>query len=147
MDGGIGLEPRISLVTLGVGDLDRAASFYAAMGLKRHEGITDGVAFYQMGGMILSLFPRAELALDAGVDPAGSGFSGIALAYNTRSEAEVDQVLAAAEVAGGRVVKPAARAPWGGWSGYFADPDGHLWEVAHNPGFPIAEDGTTSLPG
>lgn len=140
------MEPRISIVTLGVDDLDRAAAFYAAMGLKRHAGITDGVAFYQMGGIILGLFPRAELAKDAGVDPTGSGFSGIALAYNTRSEAEVDAVLAAAEKAGGRIVRPADRAFWGGRTGYFADTEGHLWEVAHNPGFPIAEDGTIALP-
>lgn len=140
------MEPRISLVTLGVDDLDRAAAFYAAMGLKRHEGITDGVAFFQLGGIILSLFPRVDLAKDAGIDPAGSGFSGIALAYNTRSEAEVDAVLAAAQAAGGRIVKAAATAAWGGRSGYFADPDGHLWEVAHNPGFPIAPDGTIALP-
>ena len=140
------MEPRISIVTLGVDDLDRAAAFYAAMGLKRHAGITDGVAFYQMGGIILGLFPRAELAKDAGVDPTGSGFSGIALAYNTRSEAEVDAVLAAAEKAGGRIVRPAGRAFWGGRTGYFADTEGHLWEVAHNPDFPIAEDGSIALP-
>jgi catechol 2,3-dioxygenase-like lactoylglutathione lyase family enzyme len=140
------MEPRISIVTLGVDDLDRAAAFYAAMGLKRHAGITDSVAFYQMGGVILGLFPRTELAKDAGVDPTGSGFSGIALAYNTRSEAEVDAVLAAAGKAGGRIVRPAGRAFWGGRTGYFADTEGHLWEVAHNPGFPIAPDGTIALP-
>ena len=145
MDGGV-MEPRLSIVTLGVGDLDRAARFYAAMGLQRHQGITDGVAFFQIGGIILSLFPRSELAKDAGIDPDGSGFAGIALAYNTRSEAEVDAVLEQAVEAGGTIVRPAGRAFWGGRTGYFADTEGHLWEVAHNPAFPIAADGTIALP-
>lgn len=140
------MEPRLSIVTLGVGDLDRAARFYAAMGLQRHQGIADGVAFFQMGGIILSLFPRSELAKDAGIDPDGSGFAGIALAYNTRSEAEVDAVLGQAVAAGGTIVRPAGRAFWGGRTGYFADSEGHLWEVAHNPAFPIAADGTIALP-
>ena len=141
------MEPRISIVTLGVDDLDRAARFYEAMGLKRHAGITDGVAFYQMGGMILALYPRRELAKDAGIDLSSAGFSSVALAYNTRSEAEADEVLARAAEAGGTIVRPASRAFWGGWTGYFADTEGHLWEVAHNPAFPIAEDGTITLPG
>lgn len=140
------MEPRISIVTLGVSDLDRAVAFYEAMGLTRHQGVSEGVAFFQMGGMILGLWPRANLAEDAGVDPRGSGFSGISLAYNVRAREEVGQVLDAAEKAGGVIVKPAQEAFWGGWYGYFEDPDGHLWEVAHNPGFPIAEDGTISLP-
>ena len=140
------MEPRLSIVTLGVDDLDRAARFYEAMGLTRHAGITDGVAFFQMGGMILSLFPRAELAKDAGIDPGGSGFRGIALAYNTRSDAEVDAVLGQAVEAGGTIVRPAGRAFWGGRTGYFADTDGHLWEVAHNSAFPIGADGTITLP-
>ena len=140
------MEPRLSIVTLGVDDLDRAARFYEAMGLTRHAGITEGVAFFQMGGIVLSLFPRGELAKDAGVDSLASGFSGIALAYNTRSEAEVDAVLQQAVEAGGTIVRPAGRAFWGGRTGYFADTEGHLWEVAHNPTFPIAEDGTIRLP-
>lgn len=140
------MEPRVSIVTLGVDDLDRAVRFYEAMGLKRHEGITDGVAFYQMGGIILALFPRAELAKDAGV-ALSAGFAAVALAYNTRAEAEVDEVLALAVEAGGTIVRPASRAFWGGRTGYFADTEGHLWEVAHNPAFPIADDGTIALPG
>lgn len=145
------MEKRLSLVTLGVADLDRAMRFYQHMGLDRHQGITDGVAFFQVGGMILALFPQEELAKDAGLDPADAGAlpqpsSRMALGYNTRSEQEVDDMIALAERSGGRVVKPAQKAFWGGRSGYFADPDGHLWEVAHNPAFPIADDGTVQLP-
>ncbi len=138
------MEPRISIVTIAVEDLDRSARFYEAMGLIRHR-IQDGVAFFQMGGAILGLFPRADAEQDSGV-AFGKAPSAVYLAYNTRSDAEVDEVLAMAEKAGGRIVKPAGRAFWGGWYGYFADADGHVWEVAHNPAFPIAEDGTISLP-
>jgi catechol 2,3-dioxygenase-like lactoylglutathione lyase family enzyme len=139
------MEPRISIVTIAVADLDRAVRFYEAMGLTRHAGITEGVAFFQMGGIILGLFPRKDAEADAGV-VFGAAPSAVYLAYNTRSDAEVDEVLAAAEKAGGRVIKPAQHAFWGGWYGYFADTDGHVWEVAHNPAFPIAADGTISLP-
>jgi uncharacterized protein len=138
------MEPRISIITIAVDDLDRAARFYEAMGLKRHR-IADGVAFFQMGGAILSLFPRESAEADSGVG-FGDGPSRVYLAYNTRSDAEVDEVLAAAQMAGGQVVKPAQRAFWGGWYGYFADADGHVWEVAHNPAFPIDVDGNISLP-
>lgn len=140
------MEPRISIVTLGVHDLDRAVRFYEDMGLKRHGKFTDGVAFFQMGGSVLSLFPREELARDATVENAGQGFSGVSLAYNARSEQEVDAVLALVEKAGGRIVKPAQRAFWGGWSGYFADTEGHLWEVAYNSDFQFAADGGVILP-
>ncbi len=140
------MEPRVSIVTLGVADLDRAARFYEAMGLRRHRGITDGVAFFQMGGMILALWPRAALEADSERSVGSPQTSPMALAYNTRSDAEVDAVLALAEQAGGMIVKPAQRAFWGGWYGYFEDSEGFLWEVAHNPDFPIAADGTISLP-
>jgi Predicted lactoylglutathione lyase len=139
------MEPRVSIVTIAVDDLAGTTSFYEAMGLRRHAGITDGVAFFQMGGAILALFDRATAEEDSGIRFA-DGTSRVYLAYNTRSEAEVDAVLAHAEAAGGRIVKPAQRAFWGGWYGYFADPEGNLWEVAHNPDFPIADDGTISLP-
>lgn len=139
------MEPRISIITIATDDLERAVRFYEAMGLKRHAGITEGVAFFQMGGVILGLFPRKDAETDAGIAFAAAP-SAIYLAYNTRTEAEVDAVLALAEQAGGRIVKPAGRAFWGGWYGYFADADGHIWEVAHNPDFPIAADGTISLP-
>lgn len=139
------MEPRISIITIATDDLDRAVHFYEAMGLKRHAGITDGVAFFQMGGVILGLFPRKDAEADSGITFAGAP-SAIYLAYNTRSEAEVDEVLAAAEKAGGKIVKPAGRAFWGGWYGYFADADGHVWEVAHNPQFPIDAAGNIALP-
>lgn len=154
------MEPRISIVTLGVDDLDRAVAFYEAMGLSRHDKFTDGVAFFQMGGLILALWPREELAHDAGLQPGGEwrpkgpafeaevrrDFSGVALAYNTRSEDEVHQVMEQAGKAGGRLVKPAQRAFWGGVQGYFEDTEGNLWEVAHNPDFPIDAEGRISLP-
>lgn len=140
------MEPRVSIITIAVDDLERATRFYEAMGLARHAGITDGVAFFQMGGLILGLFPRASAEADSGIT-FGTAPSAIYLAYNTRSDTEVDDVLAMAEKAGGRIVKPAGRAFWGGWYGYFADTEGHVWEVAHNPAFPIAEDGSISLPG
>jgi len=139
------MEPRISIVTIATDDLDRAVRFYEAMGLKRHAGIADSVAFFQMGGAILGLFPRKDAEADSGA-AFGTGPSAVYLAYNTRSEAEVDAVLANAERAGGRIVKPAGKAFWGGWYGYFADADGHVWEVAHNPAFPIDDDGNIALP-
>ena len=138
------MEPRISIITIAVDDLERMATFYEGMGLKRHR-IDDGVAFFQMGGAILGLFPRPSAEEDSGIT-FGSGISRVYLAYNTRSDDEVDEVLRQAEEAGGRIVKPAGRAFWGGWYGYFADPEGNLWEVAHNPDFPIDADGRISLP-
>lgn len=139
------MEPRISIVTLGVDDLNRAAAFYEAMGLRRDMRFVEGVAFFQLSGLILALWPREDLARDAGLPSARAG-AGMALAYNTRTEEEVADVLAAAERAGGRIVKAAHRAFWGGTQGYFEDTDGNLWEVAHNPDFPIDAEGRISLP-
>ncbi|MGE3308153.1 MAG: VOC family protein [Rhizobiaceae bacterium] len=139
------MQPRISIITIAVEDLDRMARFYEAMGLKRHTGITDGVAFFQMGAAILGLFGRKDAEKDAGI-AFGAGVPRVYLAYNTRTEGEVDEVLAQAKAAGGRIVKPAGKAFWGGWYGYFADPEGNLWEVVHNPDFPIDADGNISLP-
>jgi len=130
------MEPRISLVTLGVADLERAARFYAdVLGLPQLPTPPE-VAFFEMGRTWLSLFSREALAADAGVSAEGSGFPGFTLAHNVASAAEVDALLAEVAAAGGRVVKPAHTADWGGYSGYFADPDGFLWEVAWNPHFP-----------
>lgn len=139
------MEPRVSIITIAVANLERMAAFYEAMGLTRHKGITDGVAFFQMGGIIFGLFGRQAAEEDSGVLFA-DGISRVYLAYNVRSEDEVGQVLDQARASGGRIVKQAQRAFWGGWYGYFADPEDNLWEVAHNPDFPIAQDGTISLP-
>jgi uncharacterized protein len=141
------MEQRISLVTLGVADLERARRFYEdGLGWRRGNRHTE-VVFFQAGGMVLALFGRDELAKDAGLAPEGAGFAGVALAYCTRSRAEVDQVLAEAEAAGAKILKPAEDAFWGGYSGYFADPDGHVWEVAWNPEWTIAADGGVHLAG
>jgi catechol 2,3-dioxygenase-like lactoylglutathione lyase family enzyme len=130
------MEPRISFVTLGVRDLERSTRFYEeGLGLPRLES-PPTVAFFELGKTWLALYPRHLLAEDAGVPAEGSGFSGIALAHNVRSAAEADRLLQEVAAAGGRIVKAAHVADWGGYSGYFADPDGYLWEVAWNPKFP-----------
>lgn len=132
------MEPRISFVTLGVADLERATRFYEeVLGLPRLD-TPPGVAFFEMGKTWLALYPRELLAEDAGVPAEGSGFAGFTLAHNVRIEEGVDALLAEVEARGGRVVKPAQAADWGGRTGYFADPDGFLWEVAWNPKFPHA---------
>lgn len=140
------MVPRLSLVTLGVADLDRAVRFYEALGWPRSTYASEGVAFFQVGGLVLSLYPRDALAADAGLAAVGSGFRGFTLAYNTASRDETDAVLAQAEAAGGVLVKPAQDAFWGGYSGYFADPDGVVWEVAWNPDLIPSPDGTVHLP-
>lgn len=130
------MEPRLSLVTLGVTDLERSTRFYEqVLGLPRLD-TPPTIAFFELGRTWLALYPRELLAQDAGVPADGTGFPGFTLAHNVRSEAEVDQLLSEIEARGGEVVKPAARAEWGGYSGYFSDPDGFLWEVAWNPDFP-----------
>jgi catechol 2,3-dioxygenase-like lactoylglutathione lyase family enzyme len=140
------MEPRISLVTLGVADLSRARDFYERLGFRASSVGGDEAVFFQAGPMALCLFPREGLASDAGVSGEGSGFSGLALAHNVRAREDVAIVLAEVEAAGGRIVKPSTEAPWGGQAGYFADPDGHLWEVAWNSFFPLADDGALRLP-
>lgn len=139
------MEQRISLVTLGVRDVAAARRFYEALGW-RPAFAEESVAFFQVGGMVFSLFGRDALAEDANLPAAGSGFSGIALAYNVRSPDEVAATLAEAERAGAKILKPAQQAFWGGTTGYFADPDGHVWEVAHNPHWVIADDGSIRIP-
>lgn len=127
------MEPHISLITLGVSNLERAVTFYRdGLGLPMREG-DSGVAFFQLRGLWLALFPREALAEDAGVSSVGRGFTGITLAHNVRTDKEVDALLEQAVAAGGLLVKAGGPAFWGGYSGYFADPDGHLWEVAANP--------------
>ena len=143
------MEQRLSLVTLGVDDLAAARAFYGKLGWREGGPSSDDVVFYQLGGIILGLYGRAALAEEMRLQPAETKgrFGGIALAYNARSKDEVDAVLAEAEAAGGRILKSGEDVFWGGYSGYFADPEGHVWEIAWNPHFPIAADGTISLPG
>jgi len=130
------MEPRISFVTLGVRDLDKTVRFYEeGLGLPRLKS-PPTVALFELGRTWLALYPRHLLAADAGVPAEGAGFSGVALAHNVRSAPEVDRLLEEAADAGGRIVKAGHTADWGGYSGYFADPDGFLWEVAWNPRFP-----------
>ncbi|MGW4752133.1 VOC family protein [Streptomyces chartreusis] len=139
------MEQRITLITLGVSDLARSKAFYEALGWRGQE--VEETVFFQAGGLGLVLWGREKLARDCGLEPgAASGFGGIALAHNVRSEAEVDALLTVVEQAGGTVTKPAAVNAIGFYSSAFVDPDGHAWEVAHNPGFPLAEDGSVTLP-
>lgn len=141
------MQPRISLVTLGVKDLKKSRKFYEK-GLKlKASKISDAnVVFFKMQGTILGLFSRQALAEDARIAASGSGFSGITLAHNVRRKSDVAKVLAEAERAGAKILKPAQDVFWGGHSGYFSDPDGHLWEVAWNPFFKIGKNGQLHLP-
>lgn len=139
------MEQRLSLVTLGVGDLDRSRAFYEALGWRGQE--VEETVFFQAGGIALVLWGRGKLAADAGVvDPGRTSFSGIVLAHNVRARAEVDEVVAAAAEAGATVTRPPAPTFYGGYAGCFADPDGHLWEVAWNPGFPLDVSGALTIP-
>lgn len=140
------MEQRVSIITLGVANLQRSSEFYERLGWQRSMAEAEGIVFFQAGGIALALFPRDELAKDANLAPDGSGFKGISLAHNTRNRIEVDSILKEAEGAGARLLKPAQEAVWGGYSGYFSDPDGFLWEVAWNPSFRMAEDGSIRIP-
>ncbi len=137
------MEQRVSLITLGVRDIERSTAFYESLGWKGQS--PDGeVVFFQVGGMIMGLWDRGKLSEDSGVQDGG-GWGGVTLAYNGRSREEVDQVLADAATAGAVIGRPAATTFWGGYSGIFIDPDGHPWEVAHNPGWSIGSDGSVKL--
>ena len=130
------MEPRISIVTLGVSDLARSVEFYRdGLGLVLYDENTESIAFFQNKGTWLALYPRDALAADVGIATDGSGFFGVTLAHNLRSKEEVDELLAVAVAAGATLVKPAQDTFWGGYSGYFSDPDGYLWEIAWNPFF------------
>ncbi|MGI8717058.1 MAG: VOC family protein [Lapillicoccus sp.] len=137
------MEQRVSLVTLGVGDLARARAFSEALGW-RAGSTPDDVVFYQSGSMIVALWGRGQLAEDTMVTDSG-GWGGITFAHNVRTRDEVDAVLAEAQAAGATILRTAAETEWGGYSGVFADPDGHPWEVAHNPGWTITDEGATLL--
>ena len=138
------MEQRLSLVTLGVGDLERARRFYLALGWTSGAAPADDVVFFQAGCMIVALWGREQLAEDTVVEDSG-GWGGITLAYNARSPSEVDAVLAEAEAAGAAIPRAGAETFWGGYSGVFVDPDGYPWEVAHNPHWTVHEDGRTTL--
>jgi uncharacterized protein len=138
------VEQRVSLVTLGVGDLARSRAFYEALGWTTGAAPDDDVVFFQTGGIIVGLWDRRLLAEDSGVDDFG-GWGGITLAHNVRSPEEVDAVIVEAEEAGASIPRHGATTFWGGYSGMFIDPDGHAWEVAHNPHWTIGDDGSTRL--
>ena len=138
------MEQRVSLVTLGVADVERARAFYEALGWQTGAGTGDDVVFFQAGAMVVALWGRAELAADSGVGE-DSGWGGVTLAHNVRSPAEVDAVLEEADAAGATIARPGAETFWGGYSGVFLDPDGHAWEVAHNPHWTLDEDGSVRL--
>ncbi len=139
------MDQRVSLVTLGVRDLARARAFYEGLGWKTNAGPEDDVVFFQAGGMVVALWSRASLAEDSGVEDSG-GWGGMTLAHNVRSPEEVDAVIAEAESAGARIPRHGAPTFWGGYSGVFVDPDGHPWEVAHNPHWTLGDDGSVALP-
>jgi catechol 2,3-dioxygenase-like lactoylglutathione lyase family enzyme len=139
------VQQRISLVTLGVADLARARTFYEQLGWRGQE--VEETVFFQAGGLALVLWGRAKVAADAGIeDESTDGFGGITLAHNVRSRTEVDDVLRAAADAGAVMTQPARETFYGGYAGFFTDPDGHVWEIAHNPGFPLSDDGAITIP-
>jgi catechol 2,3-dioxygenase-like lactoylglutathione lyase family enzyme len=138
------VEQRVSLVTLGVSDLPRARAFYEALGWRTGAGPDDDVVFFQAGPMVLALWGRAELAEDSTVEDGG-GWGGITLAYNVGSPEEVDAVIDEARTAGARIGREPAATFWGGYSAVFLDPDGHPWEVAHNPHWTLGADGSIRL--
>ncbi len=141
------MEQRISLITLGVTDLARARHFYEhGLGWQSSSASNEQVTFFQTGGMVFALYGKSALAQDAHLAPEGTGFGGITLAYNVRQREEVDAVLAEAQAAGATLLTPAAETDWGGYAGYFADPDGYPWEVAWNPHFPLLDNGSVQLP-
>ncbi len=139
------MEQRVSLITLGVRDLDRARQFYTSLGWRPATSPADDVVFFQAGGMVLGLWDRGSLAHDSTVTDNG-GWGGVTLACNVRSPAEVDAVIEEARAAGAVIGREPAQTFWGGYSGLFIDPDGHPWEIAHNPGWTVLDDGSVSLP-
>ena len=134
------MEQRVSLITLGVRDMEQAAAFYEALGWRRADS-PDGVIAFDLIGQTLGLYPLAALADDIGVPVESLGQGAVTLAHNVRNRDEVAQVLAAADAAGAEILKPAQDVFWGGHHGYFRSPDGHIWEVAHNPFSPLSDAG------
>ena len=142
------MTPRINLVTLGVADVARATAFYEKLGFVKSRGASkdDVISFFRAGGVVLGLFGREALDEDAGSPEHWTGLGGVTVAQNLDSEEDVDAFMAHAKACGATILKPAQKVFWGGYSGYFADPDGHAWEVAHNPFFPLDADGRVELP-
>jgi uncharacterized protein len=141
------MEPRLNVITLGVSDLKRAREFYEdGLGWKASPASQGDIVFFQLGGLALALYPRELLAEDATIDSSGAGFRCVTLAHNVREKENVAKILTAAKAAGAKIVKPAQDTFWGGRSGYFADPDGHLWEIAWNPHFSLNARGEVELP-
>ena len=138
------MEQRVSLITLGVRDLERARTFYGGLGWSARDDENDDVVFFQAGGMVVALWDRGSLAADSSVTDGG-GWGGVTLAHNVRSPEEVDAVMQEARAAGARIRREPGETFWGGYSGVFVDPDGHPWEVAHNPGWTVNDDGTIIL--
>jgi catechol 2,3-dioxygenase-like lactoylglutathione lyase family enzyme len=138
------MDQRLSVITLGVSDLEQARAFYEALGWRTGADPGDDVVFFQAGGIVISLWSRPQLAQDSSVKDSG-GWGGVTLAHNVGSPEEVDVVLAEAEAAGAAIGRPGGETFWGGYSGVFLDPDGHPWEVAHNPHWTLREDGSVEL--
>lgn len=140
------MTPHLSVVTLGVEDIARSRAFYEALGFKASSDSNANVTFFDAGGVVLALFGRCALAKDAAVEDSAPGFSGVSLAWNVADDAAADAAMAVAHAAGAKLLKPAQKAFWGGYNGYFADPDGHIWEVAHNPFWPLDANRRPQLP-
>ncbi len=141
------MRQKLNLITLGVTDFKRSIAFYEkGLGWKKSSASMDEFVVFPLGGIVLGIYPRNELAADATVPPEGSGFTGITLSHNTKSEKEVDEVMSEVEKLGATIVKPAQKVFWGGYSGYFKDPDGHLFEVAYNPFWKLDENDNVILP-
>ena len=136
----------LSIVTLGVADVAKSRRFYEALGYVAASASNEMITFFQAGGVVLALFERGHLAQDATVADQATGFAAVTVARNVASPQDVDRALSLAVVVGAKLLKPGQKVFWGGYSGYFADPDGHLWEVAHNPFFPLSADGSVRLP-
>lgn len=140
------MKQHVHLITLGVRDLEASRKFYTeTLGWKPSNSSNDEITFFQAGGVVLSVYQREKLAEDALVDPEGNGFSGFTLAYNARSEAEVDEIIRELKSKGVKILKEPQKLFWGGYNSYFADPDGYCWEVAYNPFFPFDENGNLKL--
>jgi uncharacterized protein len=141
------MRQKINLITLAVSDFQKALNFYEkGLGWKKSSASTDDLALFHLGGIVMALYPRKLLAEDANVSDKGSGFPGITLSINAKSEKEVEDILKEVEKLGAKIIKPAQKVFWGGYSGYFKDLDGHLFEIAHNPFWELDENDNIKLP-